>query len=370
MDIFIPSLPFLKHEFSVPESLLQLSISLFLWGFACFQLGAGVLSDRFGRLKVVMGGLVVFIIASLGCALSQTFYQFLSFRLLQGMGACVGPVTALAVSRDLLEGKKRAKTLSFIASAMAFAPVLAPLIGSFLQWFFNWHANFFFLAAYGVLLFGMVLQLKETLQEKSSIHWRQILKGYTSVAVNRNWQIHSLISGFCFAGTFSWIAASSIYLIDRLQLDQFEFATLFAIAASCFMLGAFLNSRLIDRFSSSILMCIGASISFLGSSMMLLFSWILPLGVARLWGPAVLLSLAIGFVLPNANSNALEAFKMHAGKASALMNFSRLAIAGVVIWISSHFYDNLARNLSLTIFVCASFQIFLSYALYFRVRAG
>lgn len=349
MDIYLPSLPAIEQEFFISEEWLQLSISLFLWSFAFTQLVAGLLSDRFGR-KITFGfGLVLYLGGSLACAFAPNFYWLLAARFLQGVGACVGPVTALAISRDLLPEKERARALSFIASAMALAPILAPLIGSVLESFFNWRASFYFLVAFALLLLALIKFLPETLKHSQSIHWRPVAKAYAEILKSRTWHIHSWLAACSFSAMFLWISASSLYLIKRLDYSEIEFALFFGVSASCFMLSAFLNSKLVKTVATSRLLLMGTLSTVSGGFLMLSLS-VLELSAWRLWGPSVLLSFGIGFVLPNTNAAAMSPFPFHAGKAAAMTNFLRLVIAGLAVTTASVFYDASGFALSMAVF--------------------
>jgi len=359
MDIFLPSLPTLKEAFQTEESVLQLSISLFMWAFAITQLMAGILSDRYGRKPIFIIGCSLYILASFGCALAASFSQLLIFRFLQGFAACVGPVTALSITRDLLPEKERAKALSFIASAMALAPILAPLLGSFFETFFDWRASFVFLAFFAAILLLSLRQLPETNLHQTAIHWKKMFGSYYRIASNPIWQIYGSIAACSFCSTFLWISASSIYLIDRLHFSQFQFALFFGVSAASFMLSSFFNSILVSRLPINTLIWIGSISTSLGGLLMFSFSW-LELSVWRLWTPAILLSFGIGFILPNTNAAALTPFQKDAGKAAALTNFFRLSLAGGSVWLMSRFYDSHARSLSLAIFIFGILQVSLS----------
>lgn len=359
MDIFLPSLPTIKEVFQTEESVLQLSISLFMWAFALTQLMAGIFSDRFGRKPIFFIGCSLYILASFGCALAANFSQLLIFRFFQGFAACVGPVTALSITRDLLPEKERAKALSFIASAMALAPILAPLLGSLFENFFDWRASFVFLAFFAGILLASLKLLPETNPHRTTICWKHVLSSYFRIASHPIWQIYGGIAACSFCAMFLWISASSIYLIDKLNFSQFQYALFFGVSAASFMLSSFFNSILVNRLSINTLIWIGSLSTFLGGLLMFSFSW-LDLSVWRLWTPAILLSFGIGFILPNTNAAALTPFQKDAGKAAALTNFFRLSLAGGSVWLMSHFYDSNARSLSLAIFIFGLLQVSLS----------
>lgn len=158
-DMYLPSLPAMKAEFGASVSDVQLTLSIFLAGFAVSQLLYGPLSDRFGRRPILIFGIFAYGIASVACFLATSIEMLIVARFFQAFGACSGPVLGRAIVRDVFGQDRAAQVLAYMGSAMALAPAVAPLAGGYLQVWFGWQASFVFLAGFAFLLVLLVFSL-------------------------------------------------------------------------------------------------------------------------------------------------------------------------------------------------------------------
>lgn len=355
MDIYFPSLTSIRDEFLLSDSYLQLSVSLYLWGFGFSQLFVGVLSDRLGRKPTFAFGMILFVAASIGCALSESFEAFLIFRVFQSAGACVGAVTSLAIARDLFAGKERARVISYISSVMAIAPIVAPIIGGFFEEHFEWHMSFFFLAALGTLMLLLLNFLDETNQSRTPLSWASIFRDYLVIVRHRHWIRSATLSTLHFSAFFAWLAASPVYYVGYLNLSPSAFSLVFGATAFAFMSGAFLNTQLLKKKTEEFVLGLGTLILFLGGLGFVMNSWLSP-SVLGLWLSGSLCALGLGFVMPTTFSAAMEPFGHMAGKASALLNVFRLGISGAIVSLTSFFYTESGLGIALAILTLALAQ--------------
>ena len=140
IDMFLPSLPAIGAAFAAPPATVQLTVTLFLAGFAVAQLVHGPLSDRVGRRRVLLGGLLVYVVGGLACWAAPSARLLIAGRLLQALGAGSGPVVGRAVIRDLYEPARAARVLGYMGTAMALTPILAPIVGGVVHVAFGWRA--------------------------------------------------------------------------------------------------------------------------------------------------------------------------------------------------------------------------------------
>ena len=149
LNIFIPSMPGLQAEFGVSYGMAQLTLTLYLIGMAVCQLIYGPLSDRHGRRPMLLGGLAVFVVASLAAAVAPSIKVLIAARLLQAIGGAAGIVLARAMVRDVFERDKSASVISYITMACVVAPMVAPVLGGFIDKVSGWRMDFWLLAAIG-----------------------------------------------------------------------------------------------------------------------------------------------------------------------------------------------------------------------------
>src|SRR5579864_6404499 len=158
IDMILPALPALAGAFAVGTDRIQLTLSLFILGYAGGQLIYGPLSDRFGRRPMLLIGTAVYMASGLACAASPSIEVLVVARFVQGLGGCAGPVLARAVIRDHHSGRRASQMLSYITLVFALAPLVAPLIGAALLERFGWPAIFWCLSGFGLLLWlGVVV---------------------------------------------------------------------------------------------------------------------------------------------------------------------------------------------------------------------
>lgn len=263
-DLYLPSLPGLARHFGVGVDDVQLTLSVFLVGLATAQLICGPLSDRFGRRPVMLGGLGVYVAASIVCAFSPSIPVLVAARFLQAAGACVGPVLGRAVVRDVHGREGAARVLAYMSAAMALAPAIGPIIGGFLEEGFGWRSNFLALVAYGGV--GLVLAwriLPETNAEPDpdAARLHRILRGYRGFLGHRVYIGHVLCCAFAYSGIFAFISGSSFVLQQVVGLGPVAYGLCFAGAVIGYMIGTITAGRLSKRLGIERLIAGGALVA-------------------------------------------------------------------------------------------------------------
>ncbi len=345
-SLYVPSMPALARDFAVDAALIQRSFTIFLVGFAVAQLGYGPLADRFGRRPVLVGGLLLYIAATLACALSTGIWEFLAARLVQGVGACVGPVVGRAVVRDRFERVDSARAFAFIGTAIALAPALGPMIGGFLEVWFGWQSTFLFLVGYGLAMLWIVFRrLEETVpgRDESALEPLRLLRNYAGLLRNRRYLGYLAPGCFAFGGLFAYTAAAPFLFVDRLGFapDVFGLFGLFTVTGYAF--GSWLGGRLQGRISGDSTIRFGLAALVAGALLMTGLSGVLsPL---RVLVPTTLFVFGFGLLLPASSAEALYPFPRIAGSASALMGFAQMAVGAAGSVALSAFYDGTAAPL-------------------------
>jgi len=351
-DMYLPALPALTEHFATGIDRVQLTLSVFMAGFAIAQLIYGPLSDRFGRKPVILGGLLLFSVASFGCLMAQSIEQLIALRLLQAVGGCAGPVLGRAMVRDIYGPREAARVLALIGMAMALAPAVAPILGGYMTAWWGWVSIFAFLAAYGALLvLTLALCAPETVPAKNPHATRigDLLANYRHILRHPGWRAHTLCCSLVFAGLFAFLSGSSFVLIGYLGYAEQTFGLFFAAVVAGYMLGALLSARLATRLGGDWLIARGSLLAALSGVCMAALALAGVHTAAAVVAPQVVYMTGVGMVMPAAMAGALAPFPRMAGAASALLGFAQMGTAALLGSLVGHSGDGSPQIMSLVI---------------------
>lgn len=320
-DMYLPALPTLVDELHTDIGLVELTISTFLIGFSIGQLFWGPISDRLGRRLPIAAGLLLFIVGSIGCATSASIGQMLSWRVVQAVGACAGPVLARAMVRDLYPRERSAQMLSILILMMAIAPLLGPLLGGQVLTVWSWRGIFWILAIAGVLALIALWALPETLasSHRSREPLGTTLHSYLALARDPRLIIYAVSGGFYYGGCYAFIAGTPFAYVDYYHVSPRVFGLLFGVNIVGLMVVNFINTRLVLRLGSERIFRLGtwiAALSGIALAVDAKFGWG---GVPGLAIPIFCFMSVSGFIVANSVASALAAFPKQAGAASSLV---------------------------------------------------
>lgn len=331
-DLYLPALPAIASDLHVGADSAQLTLSVFLLGFACGQLVVGPLSDRLGRRPVLLTGLVLYLAATLGCGLARTIGELQVARVLSALGACAGPVLGRAIVRDLFGPDRIARMLSYIGAAMSVAPMAGPPLGGALSAQFGWRGCFWFLGGISVLqLAGVLWLLKETNRrpDPDAINPCRILRNFGEFLRAPSFRGHVLCVAAAYGILFAYISGSSFVLQERYGLGPVAYGAAFGATVFGYFLAGLFSARqgswrpqqLMRRGAA---LSLGATLAALGA---LAAGWLGPL---LLVGLMFLAFAGVGLTFPNALAGALAPYPERAGAASSLVGFSQMTAASIV----------------------------------------
>ncbi|CAL9428283.1 multidrug effflux MFS transporter [Streptomyces sp. enrichment culture] len=335
MDMYLPALPEVTRSLSAPAATVQLTLTACLAGMALGQLVVGPMSDRWGRRRPLLGGLLVYVVATALCAFAPTVETLVAFRLAQGLAGSAGIVIARAVVRDLYDGTAMARFFSTLMLISGAAPIVAPLIGGQLLRVTDWRGVFAVLTLIGVLLTALVwTRLPETLPPalRQAGGVGEALRAMRGLLADLPFTGYVLTGGFAFAALFAYIAASPFVIQEIHGASAQTFALLFGLNSVGLVAAGQLNGKvLVGRVRLERVLAMGLGIVVLAAGALLLMS----LGVfgATGLGPVAaglfVLMTAMGVTLPNAQTLALSRTRHAAGSASALLGASSFLIGAV-----------------------------------------
>ena len=331
IDMYLPALPALGLEFGASPGHVQLSVASFFLGLAVGQGFYGPLSDRFGRTRPLFFGLSLFVLASIGCALSPSINFLIAARFFQALGACSGQVISRAVVRDLFEPREAVQVFSLLVLVMGVSPVLAPLAGGQMLRFFEWRSIFWAMAILGAIgLAGSLIRLRETHTEKRTpLVLGKVLAVYGLLLKDRAFVGYVVTGGMAMAGMFAYIVGSPYVFIEHFHLTTGAFGLIFGLNALGLVLAAQLNARLVRRFTSDaiirkilVVQVVTGLVLFVGTLS----------GFLQLYGIAALLFVyvsSVGCLFPNITAMAMAPHGARAGSASALIGVLQFALAAI-----------------------------------------
>ncbi len=250
IDTYLPAFSGIAATLSASPLQMQQTLSAYLFGFAFMNLFHGALADSFGRRPVILGGVLLFSAASVGCALAATPAQLIAFRAVQGLATGAGTVVSRAVIRDMLPPADAQRMMSQVTLFFGVAPAIAPLAGGVLFVHAGWRSIFWFLAAVGALLWLANFRLlPETLHAagRQPFSLRNLMHGYASLLLNRRFVLLALASGVPFNGMFLYVLSTPAFLGDLLHLAPTQFFWFFVVNIAGIMGGAWASGRLAGR---------------------------------------------------------------------------------------------------------------------------
>lgn len=336
VDTYLPAIPEMATALSSTVNHVSLTVPLFLMGFALGQLIGGPLSDRFGRKRIALTGLLIFFVSSLLIMYSMQIEQLYVMRVLQAVGGGFATVVSAAIVRDLYSGKESARVFSMIALVMLVAPLLAPGVGALIVNISGWHQVFAFLAFYAVLLAFLVKRgLPETVsierqQKMKSQPWYQFALNYRQVLTHWRGLGFLIAQGFASSVLFVYITESPFIYMEKFAIDSASFPFYFGIVVLGVMFFNRMNLGLLKRFEPR-------QIVFYALLAQVILSF-------SLWGYIVLATESVyvvlifqffilgllGAITPNVQSCYMDYFPEFSGTANALMGTSIFAFGGMM----------------------------------------
>jgi MFS transporter, DHA1 family, multidrug resistance protein len=250
VDTYLPAFGSMGKSLGASPVQLQQTLAAYLAGFALMNLFHGALADSFGRRPVVLAGVAVFTLASIGCALSPSIETLVAFRALQGMATGAGMVVSRAIIRDLYPPDQAQKVMSEVTIFFGAAPAVAPLIGGLIYDAIGWRAVFWFLAAIGAALWvGNWRLLPESLHasQRQPFEAGNLMRGYALLLRDRRFFALALASGIPFNGMFIYVLSAPAWLGGVLGLAPTQYFWFFCLTIAGIMGGAWWSGRLAGR---------------------------------------------------------------------------------------------------------------------------
>jgi DHA1 family bicyclomycin/chloramphenicol resistance-like MFS transporter len=364
IDLYLPAMPIMASELNTTMPMMQNSLSIYLLGYALGLLFFGPLADKYSRRLLVIIGLGGFIITSLILPFSQDIEHFLSLRFVQ---AFIGSAATVSVPGAIREyyGKNMAKGFSYVRMIMMVAPMVAPTIGAILLALYNWQLIFYFLAAYSLAVLVMVIKY---LPEAKNIEKHQQMSfviRYKIVLTHQKARLDLISSMMTSLAFFSYITAIPFIYLTVFKTSEFTFSVLFAINVIALMATHFINTKLVARKGSRMMISYGLVLSVFASIGLVIVSyWQLSLIFTLLTLTPLMGSISM--ISVNADSLVLVEFAEQSGTATAVIGTLRFGLGALAGPILAIFHDGTA--LPFALLMACSISVILLCQIIIRVK--
>lgn len=333
ISTYMPFFPMLMVSLGATQLELQQTLSAYLAAFGLMMLLHGPLSDAFGRRPVILTGLAVYFVASIGGALASSLGLLIFFRTFQGLSVGAGSVVGRVVIRDRLEGPAAQKLLAQVSMIFGLAPAIAPVFGGWLQNWFPWQSVFIFMAIFsGLQLVASYFSLPETLprEQRTSMRPAALLRSYTTVLRSKPFWLLTLALSCNFIGFFLYVSAAPIFVVQYLGLSKAEFGWLFIPATSGIIFGAYLSGKLAKRFTPLTTVSYGYLIMAGATVLNVVYNTFLPPVLPWIILPVALYTVGMSFVTPTITLLTLDLFPSARGMAASLQGFVQTMVMTLV----------------------------------------
>ena len=330
IHLFIPVLPFVRQAFDVEAGEAQLAFSLALLSMAMATPIYGTLSDRYGRLPVMIGGIGLFTIGAAIAVLASSMQALIAGRVIQGAGAACGMVLARAVARDIYGPDRLGQMIAYLTTALVLGPMIGPPLGGLLTDFFGWQANLAVPAVFGIIAIIVAMTLIGETKPAGLYPPANVMRGYWYLMTNPCFLYFALNQAIASGAFFALNAAAVYLMVETLGRPATEFGLYFMLGPIGYMVGTFLAGRLSGRFSGAVHIIFGSIVSLLGS--LTLPALIAALGITplSLFVPSLILSFGQGFSNPHAQAAAIAVDDTLTGTASGIVVFLYLAVVAAM----------------------------------------
>lgn len=356
IDMYLPGFPAIAKDLGTDASSIAYSLSSFFIGISAGQLLYGPLLDRFGRKKPLYIGLVLYILASVGCVYASTLNSLIVLRFVQAIGSCAATVASVAMVRDLFPIKENARVFALLMLVLGTSPMIAPTVGSYITSAFGWHAVFVVLSIIGALvLLATIIGLPESYKPDTSMSLkpRPIINNFIQVLTEPQFYTYAFTGAIGFSGLFAYVSGSPQIFMNIYKLTDKQYGWVFAGLSVGFIGAGQVNSFLLRRFESRQIV----PITLMGQAISgLIFVFCAWNDLLNLPGIIALLFINLAFcgcLNPNTAALSIAPFDKNAGSASALMGALQLGLGALISTLISAWHMSTPTPLAIAMCVPA-----------------
>jgi len=350
IDMYLPGFRAIAEDLNTDIAAVSLTLTSYFIGISLGQLVYGPLLDRYGRLRPMLVGISIYLLAALASAASPSINWLIGSRFFMALGGCSGMVATRAIIRDRFEGAEIARVFSTLILIMGVAPIIAPTLGGYVVAALGWRSIFFILAGVAVAMLVLIhygLSESKATDKGVSLRLRPVLRGYQEVLLNSDFLLYGLAGSLGMAGLFTYISGSPFVLMELYGLNEQTYGWVFGSNAAFFIMGSQINNQILKKYDTEKITKISAvALLAVGVLIALATFWQL-LPYQGFLGLLMAFMFCLGFVNPNTMALSLLPFKRNAGMASALNGALRMLSGAIASALMGLFHDGSARPMFL-----------------------
>lgn len=352
-ELYLPSMPAMAATLNVSMNLIQLTITVYVFGYSLGSLLYGTLSDKYGRKPIIFTCLFIGFVGSIICCLSFNINMLFVGRFIQGLGFSGVAVVSRSITKDISPDQKSlAKLASILGIMNSVAIAFAPVIGGYVQKYSFWRMNFILLLIMTVATIVICwYKIVETNQNKRNLSIKTILSDYIDVLTNKKFLLYNTASSLTLAGVVSYQTISSYLLQVKVGMGPESFGYTALVITGALIIGSLANSKIMSRSGTEKMINLGCRLYIIAGVIFLVTGMLNWINMYIILIPMVLFMIGAGFVYPNCSSGAMSIFDTKAGTAASIYNFFQMAGATVgsgLISLNTH-SNQLPLGIMLTI---------------------
>lgn len=345
IDIYLPSLPTIGSALRLSPFDLNLTMTVYMAGYAVSMLICGPLADRYGRRTVLIGGTVLYLGATIACAFAESAWTLISARLIQALGGCCGTVIGRVIVRDRFEQAEQASLLSWISTGMALSPVVAPLFGSLIDTMLGWRWIFITLATMAAcILLALCTVVPETRPEHASSNSiGHVLQLYGRLMRDRHFLHYSLIISGIYCTYFPFVAESSLVLQRNMGLSSQGYALVFSLTIVGYLLGTSIFRKKLGLWQADGVIRRAMVMNVVFAILWTVGTSLAPDSLFTLVAPMIPIMVSVGMIIPACQFAVLQPYASSVGAVSGLFFFIQMALTALCSLTTAFFSNGTSR---------------------------
>lgn len=344
-DLYTPSMPALAHYFLTSVTIVKNTVTSTLIGFAIGALISGILLDIFGRRRIILLGLFLYVLVSIAAIFCHSIHQLLIIRFIQGFLAASFTIGCRAIVIDQLKGHQFNIAMLYTSLSYGMGPIIGPFIGGILQHHIGWKANFIAYAVMAFIFFCLyALLVSESMPNRNSFSFKKLYSNYQELLMHRVFIVSILIVACCEIQLLLYSTVGAFIVENIMKQSAIVYGNTALLIGCCYFLGNLTNRFLIKKYHVHYLSHLGVFLLVLASTVQMIIAYFTKLNLYSLVVPIMMIGYSLGIIFPTLSLRALKIFPQYAGiSTSVLIAFGLIISSAAMFLINFIDVDDLMR---------------------------